>query len=173
MTACDGRQFAAYRANVEMPAGPWAVVLPDVRGLFRFYEDLAIRFAVVGVDPVAIERFGPTAGVSKRGADLDFGPHAQATTTEGIAADTAAAVALLNADDSDRAGYTVRFCFSGSNSWLPTFSRHGLAYAIGFDGCPMGLHGPTPASRVADIRGPILGLFVDANPPLPAEDIAE
>ena len=42
------------------------VVLPDVRGLFTFYEELALRFAEVGINAVTIDYFGRTAGVSKR-----------------------------------------------------------------------------------------------------------
>ena len=36
------------------------VVLPDVRGLFRFYEQLAERFAAAGHPAIAIDDFGRT-----------------------------------------------------------------------------------------------------------------
>ena len=83
LTASDGTQFAAFHARAESPTGPGMVILPDVRGLFRFYEELAIRFAEIGVDAVAIDYFGRTAGVSKRDAEFDFWPHVRATTPEG------------------------------------------------------------------------------------------
>ena len=41
------------------------VVLPDVRGLYRFYEELALRFAERGYPAVAIDYFGRTAGVGE------------------------------------------------------------------------------------------------------------
>ena len=40
------------------------VVLPDVRGLYRFYEELALRFAERGYPAVAFDYFGRTAGVA-------------------------------------------------------------------------------------------------------------
>ena len=37
-----------------------------MRGLYRFYEELALRFAERGYPAVAIDYFGRTAGVGKR-----------------------------------------------------------------------------------------------------------
>ena len=50
-------------------------MLPDVRGLYRFYEELALRFAERGVRAVAIDYFGRTAGVEKARGRL--GLHAE------------------------------------------------------------------------------------------------
>ncbi len=176
LTASDGVEFAAFHAKAESPTGPGMVVLPDVRGLFRFYEELAIRFAEIGVDAVAIDYFGRTAGVGKRDADFDFWPHVRGTTPEGIAADTAAAVAVLRANDPNRAVFTVGFCFGGSNSWLQASAGHGLSGAIGFYGRPTaeGLNGgPAPSATVADIECAILGLMGGADESIPAEAVAE
>jgi carboxymethylenebutenolidase len=38
------------------------VILPDVRGLYRFYEELALRFAERGYTALAFDYFGRTAG---------------------------------------------------------------------------------------------------------------
>ncbi|MXV80939.1 MAG: dienelactone hydrolase family protein [Chloroflexi bacterium] len=176
LTASDGTEFAAFHARAESPTGPGMVILPDVRGLFRFYEELAIRFAEVGVDSVAIDYFGRTAGNAKRDAEFDFWPHVRSTTAEGIVADTAAAVAVLRANDPDRAVFTVGFCFGGSNSWLQASSGHGLAGAIGFYGRPTaeGLNGaPAPSATVSEIECPILGLMGGADEGIPAEAVAE
>ena len=176
LTAADGTEFAAFHARAESPTGPGMVILPDVRGLFRFYEELAIRFAEIGVDSVAIDYFGRTAGNSKRDAEFDFWPHVRSTTAEGIVADTAAAVAVLRANDPDRAVFTVGFCFGGSNSWLQASSGHGLAGAIGFYGRPTaeGLNGaPAPSATVSEIECPILGLMGGADESIPAEAVAE
>jgi carboxymethylenebutenolidase len=176
LTAGDGTEFAAFHARAESPTGPGMVILPDVRGLFRFYEELAIRFAEIGVDAVAIDYFGRTAGVGKRDAEFDFWPHVRSTTAEGVAADTAAAVAVLRANDADRAVFTVGFCFGGSNSWLQASAGHSLAGAIGFYGRPTaeGLNGgPAPSATVAEIECPILGLMGGADESIPAEAVAE
>lgn len=176
LTASDGTEFAAFHARAEAPGGPGIVILPDVRGLFRFYEELAIRFAEIGVDAVAIDYFGRTAGNAKRDAEFDFWPHVRATTPEGIAADTAAAVAVLRANDAERQVFSVGFCFGGSNSWLQSTEGHALAGAIGFYGHPTreGLNGgASPLGRVAEVSCPILGLMGGADEGIPAEEVAK
>ena len=60
LTSADGTEFSAYLARAEGSTG--VVVLPDVRGLFRFYEQLAERFAAAGHPAIAIDYFGRTAG---------------------------------------------------------------------------------------------------------------
>ena len=176
LTASDGVEFAAFHAKAESPTGPGMVILPDVRGLFRFYEELAIRFAEIGVDAVALDYFGRTAGVSKRDAEFDFWPHVRATIPDGIAADTAAAIGILRANDAERDVFTVGFCFGGSNSWLQATAGHGLSGAIGFYGHPTrpGLNGgPSPLDLVADVACPILGLMGGADDGIPAAEVAK
>src|SRR5262245_41856960 len=64
LEAADGNRFAAFEAVPEEPSRTGIAVLPDVRGLYRFYEELALRFAEVGYRAVAFDYFGRTAGVS-------------------------------------------------------------------------------------------------------------
>ena len=45
LESADGTLLAAFAAFPERPTGNGVVVLPDVRGLYRFYEELALRFA--------------------------------------------------------------------------------------------------------------------------------
>src|SRR2546430_285882 len=61
LEAADGNSFAAFAATPDEPTGAGVVVLPDVRGLYRFYEELALRFAERGVAAIAIDYFGRTA----------------------------------------------------------------------------------------------------------------
>ena len=68
LTSADGTDFSAYLAHADGPTG--VVVLPDVRGLFRFYEQLAERFAAAGHPAIAIDYFGRTAGLGPRDEDL-------------------------------------------------------------------------------------------------------
>src|ERR671937_3223968 len=93
LEARDGNRFAAFLATPEEPAATGVVILPDVRGLYRFYEELALRFAERGYAAVAIDYFGRTAGVGKRGDDFPYMDHVKQTTGDGIDADVAAAVA--------------------------------------------------------------------------------
>jgi len=172
LTATDGNQFAAFSATSAHGKGPGVVILPDVRGLHRFYEQLALRFAENGYDSVAIDYFGRTAGVGKRRDAFPYADHVPLTTIEGVTADTAAAIARLRAADPGRAIFTVGFCFGGSNSWLQAAAGHGLSGAIGFYGNPK--RPPVgPIERVDDFECPVLGLMAGDDPGIPVEVVDE
>jgi carboxymethylenebutenolidase len=152
LEAEDGNRFAAFRATPEEPATTGIVILPDVRGLYHFYEELALRFAERGFAALAFDYFGRTAGVAKRGADFDYMPHVQQTTPEGVQMDTAACVGDLRALGCGSV-FTVGFCFGGRNSWLAAASGHGIAGAVGFYGHPGAI-----LESVPRIDAPILAL---------------
>src|SRR5215472_18953367 len=91
LTSADGTQFAAYFSRAGSPNGAGIVILPDVRGLFRFYKELADRFASAGIQAIAIDYFGRSAGLSaSRGEDFDFMSHVMQTRPETISQDVAA-----------------------------------------------------------------------------------
>src|SRR5688572_22644707 len=160
LEAADGNRFAAFVATPETPARVGVVILPDVRGLYRFYEELALRFAERGVGAVAFDYFGRTAGASTRDEDFEYMPHVEETTQEGLEADVAAAVERLRSEGCERI-FTVGFCFGGRNSWLAAVSGHGLAGAIGFYGRPTEGRppGPGPIERAGDMEAPVLALM--------------
>jgi carboxymethylenebutenolidase len=171
LEAADGTRFAAFFATPEEPARVGVVILPDVRGLYRFYEELALRFAERGYAALAFDYFGRTAGVEKRDDDFEYMPHVQQTTPAGVQADVGACVAQLRAAGCD-AVFTVGFCFGGRNSWLAAASGHGLAGAIGFYGRPgPGNDGsPGPTQRAAEMTSPILALQGGDDAAIPADD---
>ena len=172
LEAADGNRFAAFEAVPEEPASVGVVILPDVRGLYRFYEELALRFAERGYAAVAFDYFGRTAGVEKRGDEFEYMPHVEQTTPDGIQADVAASAARLR-DSGCESIFTVGFCFGGRNSWLAAASGHGLAGAIGFYGRPgPGRDGsPGPIDRAREMAAPILGLMGGDDPGIPQEDV--
>jgi carboxymethylenebutenolidase len=172
LTATDGNRFAAFSAMSANGKGPGVVILPDVRGLHPFYEQLALRFAENGYDSVAIDYFGRTAGVGKRPDAFPYADHVPLTTIEGVTADTAAAVAHIRAEDPQRKVFTVGFCFGGSSSWHQAAAGHGLSGAIGFYGNPK--RPPVgPIERVADFECPVLGLMAGDDPGIPVEVVDE
>jgi carboxymethylenebutenolidase len=177
LKSADGAEFAAYLARAGVPNGAGVVILPDVRGLHQFYKELATRFADAGVEAIAIDYFGRTAGLTPRDDSFDFWPHVAQTRAENIAADVAAAVAHLRAlPNSPRAIFTVGFCFGGANSFLQAANKHGLAGVIGFYGQPVGpmrTGGPAPIDRVKEYECPVLGLFGGADPAIPEEKIRQ
>ena len=171
LDAADGNRFAAFVATPEVPARAGVVILPDVRGLYRFYEELALRFAERGYTAVAFDYFGRTAGAEKRGDDFEYMPHVQQTTSEGVQADVGACVAHLR-NAGCEAVFTVGFCFGGRNSWLASASGHELAGAIGFYGRPgQGSDGsPGPIQRADELAAPILALQGGDDPAIPVEE---
>jgi carboxymethylenebutenolidase len=169
LEARDGNRFAAFLATPEEPSGVGVVILPDVRGLYRFYEELALRFAERGHTAIAIDYFGRTAGAAKRDDDFPYREHTAKTTPEGIQADVAAAVECLRSLGT-RSVFTVGFCFGGRNSWLAAAGGHGLAGAVGFYGMPGERDGaPGPTRRAGELEAPILALQAGDDQNITAE----
>ncbi|HJR92920.1 MAG TPA: dienelactone hydrolase family protein [Acidimicrobiia bacterium] len=175
LTAADGNSLNAFLATPDSTAKDAAViVLPDIRGLFRFYEDLACRFAEHGYPSIAIDYFGRTAGTEPREADFPFMDHIAQTTSAGINADIAAAVAHLESSHPGARLFTVGFCFGGNMSWAAATHDHGLAGVIGFYGKP---EADRPAGdgpiwdRCALIGCSVLAIIGGADPAIPAENV--
>ena len=172
LASADGNRFAAFAALPDEPSGNGVVVLPDVRGLYRFYEELALRFAERGIPALAIDYFGRTAGTEKRGDDFEYMEHVAQTTQEGIQADAHAAVEWLRAAGSSSI-FTVGFCFGGRSSWLAAAGGHGLSGAVGFYGHPGERETPGPTKRAGEIDAPILALQAGEDQNITAELNAE
>ena len=172
LTSADRTELAAFLAAPDGDAASGVVVLPDVRGLYHFYEELALRFAERGLPAIAIDYFGRTAGAAKRGEDFEYMPHVDQTTDAGVQADTRAGVDKLR-ELGVTSVFTVGFCFGGRASWVAAASGHGLAGAVGFYGGPTRERGgASPVARVAQIECPILALQAGADPNITAEDNA-
>ena len=158
LTAADGNRLMAYYARAQEPTGAGIVVMPDVRGLHSFYKELAQRFAEAGIDAVAIDYFGRTAGDGSRDEGFEYRPHVEQTTPEGISADVRAAVEYLRTEEGDASVFTVGFCFGGAQSWRQSAAGHGLAGAIGFYGVPERVR-----SAIPEMEAPLLLLVAGAD----------
>jgi carboxymethylenebutenolidase len=166
LEAADGTHVAAFAAQPDDGARVGVVVLPDVRGLYGFYEQLALRFAERGYAAIAFDYFGRTAGVAKRDDEFPYMDHVAQTTPETIAQDVHAAVAYLRspAGGSCATVFAVGFCFGGRHAWLATADGHGLAGAVGFYGSTGERAGaPGPTQRAAEFAAPILALQAGAD----------
>lgn len=166
LEAADGNRFAAFSATPDEPPGVGVVILPDVRGLYRFYEELALRFAERGISAVAFDYFGRTAGAEKRGDEFEYRPHVEQTTPEGVQADVGASIAHLRGGGAQTI-FTVGFCMGGKHSWLAAADQDGLTGAVGFYGRPA-----DPAARAGEMKAPILALQAGADANITAEDNA-
>ena len=174
----DGGRFAGLLARAEKPIGAAIVVLPDVRGLHPYYEELALRFAEAGIDALAIDYFGRTAGIGvrERTADFDFMTHVAETRFSSLSWDVTAAAERLRMVDGgrDRAIFTIGFCFGGRLAYMTSTMGLDLAGVIGFYGWPVGSARsdvPAPADSTGLMRGAVLGIFGGADQGISADAV--
>jgi carboxymethylenebutenolidase len=177
VTAADGGTFRALVAQAAAPTGAGMIVLPDVRGLHPYYEELALRFAEAGIDAIAIDYFGRTAPDDDRGDAFPFMDHVALTRYATLSADVAAAAAALRAATGGRVTrlHTVGFCFGGRLSYDAATMGLGLAGVVGFYGWPVGAARsdvPSPADLADRMAGRVLGIFGGADQGIPAEAVA-
>lgn len=176
LTAGDGARLAAFAARPRRPTGTGVVVLPDARGLHRFYEGLADRLADNGHTAVAIDYFGRTAGVEERSEDFPYLEHLFRTTRATFQADIAAAAGHLRSPNggSCRSLLTLGFCLGGRLSFLAAATEPGLAGVIGFYGFP-GMGGPYrdagPTQLADQMTAPILALMGGADHGIPPSEL--
>lgn len=172
----DGTQFSAFHALPESYTGAGVVVLPDIRGLAPFYEQLALRLAQQGHTAVAIDYYGRTAGTTPRSEQFPFMQHIMQATAKTIGEDIMAAIQYLRtpAGGNCRKVLALGFCFGGRQAILASAARFTLAGVIGFYGAlsfyPNGA--PGPLQRVSELSAPILGIFGGADGGIPLKDVA-
>jgi carboxymethylenebutenolidase len=169
--ASDGTEFSAFHAVPTAPTGAAIMILPDVRGLYKFYEELALRFAEVGVEALTLDYFGRTAGKvtdGSRGEDFDHMDHVNRVEWDSLLADMQAGADYLHGQSRVRGLFTTGFCFGGRLAFIAgTRPELRLAGATGFYGWPSAGHGrggvPSPTEDAAKFTCPVLGLFGGAD----------
>jgi len=174
LTSADATRFSAALAPMEGD-GAAVLILPDVRGLYRFYIELAERFAQAGHPAVAIDYFGRTAGLGPRGEDFDYMPEVMQTRPGQIRDDAAAGLTALAERSGPRPAVAVGFCYGGTQAFLANASsRVELAGVVGFygglDTSRWGLKSPVEVA--GEMRAPLLGLFGGADQSITPEQVA-
>ena len=174
LTSADGTEFAAYAARAAEPSGAGIVIVPDVRGLNPYYEELTLRFAEAGVHAVALDFYALTAGPEKRDADFEYEPHVLKLDADAVDGYVGAAVDFLRSVEGGEADrlYTVGFCIGGRISLLQARSGLGLAGVIGLYPWPVGPHRsglPAPADEAPRFGCPALVIYGGADAGIPAE----
>jgi carboxymethylenebutenolidase len=175
LESADGTRFAAYEAAPEGDSAATVLVLPDVRGLHPYYEELTCRFTQHGFRALAIDYFGRTAGSSGgRPENFPYHEHMERVAYDQVRADVSAAVAHLRATGSRDAIFTIGFCFGGKISFLSSTFGLDLAGVIGLHaGLGPRNDVPPPVDNAADFRSPVLALFGGADPSIPPGAIAD
>ena len=176
LTSRDGTAIPAYAARAESPTGAGLVILPDVRGLHAYYEELTLRFAEAGVHAVAIDYFGRTTDSRQRGEGFEYEPHVMQLTTPGVMDDVAAAVAYIRTAEGGQPErlYTTGFCIGGRISFLQAAAGHDLTGVMGLYGWPAGPHRtglPSPAEEASRFTTPVLAIYGGADRGIPPEAI--
>jgi len=177
----DGTEFSAALAESPGASPVGVVIIPDVRGLYRFYVELAERFAEAGHSAIAFDPFGRTAGVGERGEDFEYLPHVRQTTIGQVQADIAACTATLRERTGVQHAVVVGFCFGGAQAFhASTRDDIGLDAVVGFYGRVVAssegpLAGVVPAAldSVPDMKLPILGLFGGDDAGIPVETVTQ
>jgi carboxymethylenebutenolidase len=175
-TAADGTRFSIALALSSQPKEPAVVIVPDVRGLYRFYAQLAERFAAAGHHAVAIDPFGRTAGTGERANDWDYWQHALDSTPAGVQQDIAAAIDVLRERAGAERFVVVGFCYGGAHAFLaatnPDLPIDGVVgFYGGLSGERLGI--PAPRDEIAHARVPVLALFGGADAGIPEADRAK
>jgi carboxymethylenebutenolidase len=176
LESADRTRVAAYAARAAKPSGAGVVVIPDVRGLHPYFEELVLRLAQAGAHAVAIDPYARTAGTAKRPEGFEYEEHVRALRRETVAADVAAAVAYLRSPSGGDAQriFTVGFCLGGRVSFLQATEGHGLSGAIGFYGWPVGEHRsglPSPADIAERFECSVLAIYGGADKGIPREAV--
>jgi carboxymethylenebutenolidase len=174
LRASDGVEFRAFGARPAAPTGAGILVLPDVRGLHPYYEELALRFAEHGIAAVAIDYFGPTAGPHPRDSDFDHAPHLEKITWSHLKAAIEAGVSHLRSEagGSPRSTLVTGFCMGGRLASLSATLGLGFAGAIPFYGWPVGpwrADVPAPADLASKIECDVLAIYGEADHAIPEE----
>jgi carboxymethylenebutenolidase len=172
LTLRSDTEFAATYAQTTRPHAPGVVILPDIRGLHPYYEELAKAFADAGVHALAIDLYGRTAGAEHRGDDFEWQPHRAAATDAGVRADARASIAELRSRGA-AAVYVLGFCFGGRAAFM-TGTEEDVAGVAGFYGWPTraeeGGSSPVDEARAGRFRAPVLALYGGADEKITPED---
>jgi carboxymethylenebutenolidase len=162
-----GADLRVFVARPAQSTGAGILILPDVRGLHPFFEELASRFAERGITAVAMDYFCRTAGTDAQPSDFDYQPHLELVSWDNVAGDIRASVAHLRSQSpAPRSVFATGFCMGGRLSADATTLGLGFAGAIPFYGWPTGTHrsgSPAPAEIASQIECDLLLIYGGAD----------
>lgn len=169
LLAEDGTGVAARVARTGVDDAPGVVVVPDIRGLMPYYEQLADLFAEAGVNAVAIDTFSRAAGTGYRDKDFDFEQHRASLDDGNMWQDVGAALDALREVTSGPL-HVLGFCAGGRTALLNA-ARPGIAGVVGFYPWPArvqaGGTGPQVEAEAGRLTAPVLSLFGGGDERIP------
>ena len=153
------------------------IVLPEVFGVNAWVRSVADRLAAQGHPALAVPLFSRTAPdleLAYDASDLAEGRrHKDATTSEQILADVAAAVSWFRARYPQAAIHVVGFCFGGHAAFLAA-TLPGVEHAFDFYGAGVSRMRPgggePSLALLPEIKARLTCVFGTADPLIPPED---
>ena len=153
------------------------IVLPEVFGVNSWVRSVADRLAAQGYPALAVPLFSRTAPdleLAYDASDLAEGRrHKDATTSEQILADVAAAVSWLRARCPQTVIHVVGFCFGGHAAFLAA-TLPGVEHAFDFYGAGVSRMRPgggePSLALLPEIKARLTCVFGTADPLIPLED---
>jgi carboxymethylenebutenolidase len=176
MLTVAGTKVPVYVAQPEGKTNlPVILVVSEIFGVHEHIADVARRFAKAGYMAMAPELFVRQGDVNKYGniAELVKEVIAKAPD-EQVMTDLDACVAYAKGNGgSDKVGVTG-FCWGGRITWL--YAAHakvnaGVAWYGRLVGAPNTLQPKHPVDLVANLSGPVLGLYGGKDDGIPQEGI--
>ena len=178
MIDVNGFKMPAYRAAPEGKTGlPVVLVLSEIFGVHEYIADTARRFARAGYLAIAPELF------VRQGDAQSYGEMAK-LIAEVIAKvpdaqvmgdlDATVAWAAANGGDVKKLGVTG-FCWGGRQTWLYAAHNPNVKAAVAWYGRLVGnqneLTPRNPVDVVAQLHGPVLGLYGGADTGIPLDTV--
>ena len=153
------------------------IVLPEVFGVNEWVRSVADRLAAHGYPALAVPLFARTAPdleLAYQPSDLAEGRrHKDATTSDQILGDVAAAISWLRARHPQAAIHVVGFCFGGHAAFLSA-TLPGVEETFDFYGAGVSRMRPgggePSLALLPKIQGRLTCVFGMADPLIPAED---
>lgn len=174
----NGFKVPAFMAA---PAGktnlPVILVIQEIFGVHEYIADTARRFAKMGYLAIAPELFARQGDPTAYGAMADLIREIVSKVPDAqVMADLDGMVkwAAANGGDINKVAITG-FCWGGRITWL--FAAHNKAVKAGvawygrLEGAPNPLSPTNPIDLVANINGPVLGLYGGADTGIPVASV--
>ena len=174
----NGFKVPAYMAA---PAGktnlPVILVIQEIFGVHEYIADTARRFAKMGYLAIAPELYARQGDPTKYNVMADLMKEVVSKVPDAqVMADLDGMVmwAAANGGDANKIGITG-FCWGGRIAWMYAAHSKNVKAAVAWygrlEGAPNPLSPTNPVDVVANISGPVLGLYGGADTGIPQASI--
>jgi carboxymethylenebutenolidase len=174
----DGFQVPAY---VAAPAGktnlPVVLVVQEIFGVHEYIADTARRFAKMGYLAIAPELYARQGDPTKYNVMADLMKEVVSKVPDAqVMADLDGMVKWASANGGDASKVAITgFCWGGRISWLYAAHSKSVKAAVAWYGRLVGTPTPlsptNPIDLVAQINGPVLGLYGGADTGIPLDTV--